>query len=399
MAKAVTKPIATRKKKTVRATRRVHGYALMPTDSWYKAKHFVHYEIESKDWITKIKDHIKKNYDRKIAATINRLPDWKVGSGSHWATAAACLEQAPSIVPEDYVKGLDKFIQNLVIEGQSLADLQQQEEKVKPKNVYVPTIQERIYEQSQDACEAIEQWLDSFITDKQVFDPKSFDFTAHFSNMKVSQAHARKIKAFYEAELAEARLIVDMPTAAQTAKIKDEKQRDLAEQFREGYSHLTKKDAQVYLTALETLVGACDVVIDASKATRKPRVKKAPSKERLIAKLKIKDRDDKLQVVSVNPIELLESTEVWVFNTKTRKLGRYVAAEECSIMTVKGSTLVGFDETRSVQKTLRKPEETLKEFKKAGKVKLRKFLDEINAVEIKLNGRLGPDTVILRTEH
>jgi hypothetical protein len=68
-------------------------------------------------------------------------------------------------------------------------------------------------------------------------------------------------------------------------------------------------------------------------------------------------------------------------------------------MTVKGSTLVGFDETRSVQKTLRKPEETLKEFKKAGKVKLRKFLDEINAVEIKLNGRLGPDTVILRTEH
>jgi hypothetical protein len=190
-----------------------------------------------------------------------------------------------------------------------------------------------------------------------------------------------------------------MPTAAQTAKIKDEKQRDLAEQFREGYSHLTKKDAQVYLTALETLVGACDVVIDASKATRKPRVKKAPSKERLIAKLKIKDRDDKLQVVSVNPIELLESTEVWVFNTKTRKLGRYVAAEECSIMTVRGSTLVGFDETRSVQKTLRKPEETLKEFKKAGKVKLRKFLDEINAVEIKLNGRLGPDTVILRTEH
>lgn len=399
MAKAVTKPIAPRKKKTVRATRRVHGYALMPTDSWFKAKHFVHYEIESKDWVTKIKDHIKKNYDRKIAATINRLPDWKVGIGSHWATAAACLERAPSIVPEDYVKGLDKFIQNLATEGQSMADLQQQEEKAKPKNVYVPTIQERIYEQSQEACEAIEQWLDSFITDKQAFDPKGFDFTAHFSNMKVSQAHARKIKAFYEAELAEARLIVDMPTAAQTAKIKDEKQRDFAEQFREGYSHLTKKDAQVYLTALETLIGACDVVIDASKATRKPRVKKAPSKERLIAKLKIKDRDDKLQVVSVNPIELLESTEVWVFNTKTRKLGRYVAAEECSIMTVKGSTLVGFDETRSVQKTLRKPEETLKEFKKAGKVKLRTFLNDINAVEIKLNGRLGPDTVILRTEH
>jgi hypothetical protein len=128
-------------------------------------------------------------------------------------------------------------------------------------------------------------------------------------------------------------------------------------------------------------------------------VKKAPSKERLIAKLKIKDRDDKLQIVSVNRLELLESTEVWVFNVKTRKLGRYVAAEDCSIRTVKVSTLVGFDETRSVQKTVRKPEETLKEFKKAGKVKLRTFLNDINAVEVKLNGRLGIDTVILRTEH
>ena len=395
----MAKSLTVKKKKTVRVTRRVHGYALMPTDSWYKAKHFVHYEIESKDWVTKIKDHIKKNYDRKIVASVNRLPDWKVGSGSHWATAAACLERAPAIVPADYVAGLDRFVKNLAAEGQALAEKNQEEEKAQPKNVYVPSIQERILEQSQEACEAIEEWLEGFVTDQKSFDPKGFDFTGHFARMKVSQAHARKIKSFYEAELAEARLIVAMPTAAQVAKIKDDKERDLSAQFREGYSHIAKKDAQTYLAALEILAGACDVVIDASKATRKPRVKKAPSKEKLIAKLKIKDRDDKLQLVSVNPIELLESTEVWVFNVKTRKLGRYIAAEECHIMTVKGSALVGFDETRSVQKTIRKPEETLKEFKRAGKVKLRKFLDDINAVEVKLNGRLGPDTVILRTEH
>ena len=49
-----------------------------------------------------------------------------------------------------------------------------------------------------------------------------------------------------------------------------------------------------------------------------------------------------------------------------------------------------------MQKTLRKPEETLKEFKRANKVALRKFLDNINSVEIKLNGRLNADTVILK---
>jgi hypothetical protein len=51
-----------------------------------------------------------------------------------------------------------------------------------------------------------------------------------------------------------------------------------------------------------------------------------------------------------------------------------------------------------VQKTLRKPEEQLKEFKAAGKVQLRKFLDDIRAVDIKLNGRINEDIILLRTQ-
>jgi hypothetical protein len=76
-------------------------------------------------------------------------------------------------------------------------------------------------------------------------------------------------------------------------------------------------------------------------------------------------------------------------------LGKYVAEEHTTIQ-VKGTTLLFFDEKLSVQKTLRKPEVQLKEFKKAGKVVLRKFMDNINAVEIKLNGRFNGDTIILK---
>jgi len=386
---------ATKKKKTVRATRRgVNRFALMPTDSWFKAKHFVHYEIESKEWLTKIKEYIRNNFDRKIVANVNRLPDWKVGGGSHWAVTAALLEKNPEIVPELYSQGIVEFVNKLNDEGSAIAE-EKAEDKPK-KNVYTPTIQDRINEQVYNACEAIEEWLDQFVRDKANFDPKGFDFTAHFSNMKVTQAHARKISARYQGELEEARLIVNGPTPAKIAKIKDDIERDSAEQLREGYKHLTKKDAQAYLTALETLVGACALVVDASKATRKPRVKKAPSKEKLIAKLKYKPTDEKYQIASVNPLELIESTEIWVFNTKTRKLGKYVAADDCKVMTVKGSAIVGFDEAKSIQKTLRKPDEALKEFKAAGKIKLRKFLDEIKTTETQLNGRINLDTVILK---
>jgi hypothetical protein len=393
----MAKTLTVRKKKPVRATRRVNGYALMPTDSWVKAKHFVHYEIESKDWLVKIKDYIKKNYDKKIVASINRLPDWKVGSGSHWAVTAALLDTAPELVPNDYKTGIVRWVHTLAEEGTAVVEEKKVEETAKPKTVHVPTIQERITEQAQDACEAIEEWLDGFVRDRKTFDPKGFDFVSHFANKKVSQAHARKIKGYYTAELEEAQLIQTLPTPGEINREKDPHKSDMLQQLREGYSHLTKKDALAYLTALETLHGACNVVIDASKATRKPKAKKAPSKEKLITKVQYKDRDDKLQIVSVNPLELIAATEIWVYNVKTRKLGKYVA-EDGQVMQVKGTSLLFYDTDKSVQKTLRKPEETLKEFKKAGKVKLRTFLNDIKTTDIKLNGRLNSDTIILKTQ-
>jgi hypothetical protein len=283
-------------------------------------------------------------------------------------------------------------------EGAAVAEEKKEEAVAKPKNVYVPTIQERIAEQAQEACEAIEVWLDGFVTDKKNFDPKGFDFVSHFAKHKVSQAHARKIKGYYAGELEEARLIQSLPTPGEINREKDEHEKEQLQQLREGYSHLTKKDAAVYLAALEMLHGACDVVIDASKATRKPKAKKAPSKEKLIAKVQYKDRDDKLQIVSVNPLELIEATEIWVYNVKTRKLGRYVA-ETGQVIQVKGTSLLFYDTDKSVQKTLRKPEETLKEFKKAGKVRLRTFMEDIKTTDIKLNGRLNADTIILKTQN
>jgi hypothetical protein len=396
MAKA-NKAAAKPKKKTVRAVRRgANMMPLMPTKglTWNKAKYYTHYEVESKEWLTTVKTYIKNHYDKKVVSSINRLPDWKVGGKSHWTCAAYCLDNYPEIVPPAYSEGLNKWILELAEEGAALVEEKKAEEKTK-KNVHVPSIQERITEQAQEACESIEEWLEGFITNKKNFDPKGFDFTAHFAKMKVSQAHARKIKGYYAGELAEAQLIQKLPTPGEINREKDEHKADMLQQLREGYSHLTKKDAATYLEALETLHGACDLVIDAAKATRKPRTKKAPSKEKLVAKLKYLERDDKLQLVSVNPLDVLDAKEVWVYNTKTRKLGKYIADDHATIQ-VKGTTLLHYDEKNSVQKTLRKPDETLKSFKKAGKVQLRKFMDEIKTTDIKLNGRLNSDTIILK---
>ena len=101
------------------------------------------------------------------------------------------------------------------------------------------------------------------------------------------------------------------------------------------------------------------------------------------------------KIVSIDPTKIVGATELWVFNTKNRKLGKYVAEPNIEL-TIKGTTLQFFNENQSVCKTLRKPEQQLKEFGKSGKVALRKFLGNIKATETKMNGRLNEHIVLLK---
>jgi hypothetical protein len=403
MARA-SKVAAKPKKKTVRATRiGANRLPLMPNKiTWEGAKYYTHYEVESKEWLERVKIYIKNNYDKKLVSAINKLPDWKIGGNSHWACTAYCLENIPTIVPEDYKNGIHKWILELAEEGAAVAEEKKKEEKTK-KNVYVPTIQERIRDQSQDMVTDIDEWLEGWIQDPSTFDPKGFDFKAHFAKLQPSQAHARKMKTFYDGVLADYDDLERMPTAGQLKKM-DEREADLWQQLKEGYAHLKKADIKKFRTAIEELMAALDFIIDSAKANRKPRKAKPKSATKLVEKLKFSKTDERYKLASIDPTLIVGANELWVFNVKTRKLGKYVAANidpkgmgrDGTGLSVKGTTIIGFDENLSIQKTVRKPDDVLKEFKAAGKVKLRKFLDEINSVDTKLNGRCNPDTVLLK---
>lgn len=384
-----------RKKKVIRLVRRgVNRFALAPTDNWLKAKHFVHYEIESKEWGTRIKEYIKKNYSRDIVAAINRLPEWKTSNSSHWATTVLYLEISPELVPDDYSKGIVKWINTLAEEGRKIAKDKKEEEKKEVGPTVTPTIQDRIFEQSQAAAEDIDEWLDGFIENPSTFDPSSFDFKSHFAKNNVSQAHARKIKSFFERSLDDYKDLQSMPTIGQL-KTMSEGEADLWQQLKEGYNHLKKADVQRYIDAVTNLYEALDYIIESSKAQRKPRIAKPKSADKQVTGVRYCKTDDKYKITSINPVEIIGATELWIFNIKTRKLGKYVA-EDGQQFQVKGTTLLFYDVDASIQKTLRKPDESLKEFKTAGKVKLRKFLEDIPTTDTKLNGRFNSDTIILK---
>jgi len=250
-----------------------------------------------------------------------------------------------------------------------------------------PTIQERIMEQACDATEAIDVWLESGAQEK-------FNFKAHFAANGVTQAHARKIILQYQEQLDEYKTVLQMPTPAKLSKMSEEVA-DEWEQLKEGYSHMTKKQINNAIASLESVIGACNVVIDTSKANRKPRKAKAKPAAKLVEKFKYAVSNDDLAITSINPEQIVGAQELWVYNTKTRKIGKYVAQDE-SGLSVKTQSILNYDEEKSISKTLRKPADQLKAFKSAGKVALRKFLDDINTTHIKLNGRGNENVILLK---
>ena len=315
----------------------------------------------------------------------------------HWLSLPGTMGELKCSI--DFLKeSVEKYIEA----GKDKVAEKEEEEKEKV-NVYVPSIQERIRDQAVEQSEDIDIWLEGWIEDPNSFDPKGFDFKRHFGSKGVTQAHARKLKSFYEDTLADYDDLERMPTKGQLAKM-SEHDADMWEQLKEGYAHVKKADIKKLRTAIGELMVALDFIIDQAKATRKPRKAKPRSADKVISKLKFLKVDEKYKLASINPIDVVGANELWVFNVKTRKLGKYIASSidpkglgrEGTGLSVKGTTIIGFDEKLSVQKTLRKPDEQLKEFKGAGKVALRKFLDEINTTDTKLNGRCNLDTVLLK---
>jgi hypothetical protein len=328
---------------------------------------------------------------------LDGAPDYVKKEDEHWQSLPGTM--GPKKGPSEFLK---KRIAEYIESGSKVVEEKQEEEKAESKK-YVPTIQERIRDQANEMSEPIDEWLEGWVSDPKLFDPKGFDCKAYFKKLQPSQAHARKMKSFWESELVDYNDLERMPTKGQLAKMSEHDQ-DMWEQLKEGYTHIKKADIAKYRKAIETVNAELDFIIDQAKATRKPRKPKARSASKVVEKLKFCKADDKYSLASIDPTTIVGANELWVFNVKTRKLGKYVAsnvdpkglARDGTGLSVKGTTIIGFDEKESIQKTLRKPEEQLKAFKAAGKVALRKFLDEINTTDTKLNGRCNPDTVLLK---
>ena len=353
---------------------------------FHSAMQYYRMESTGKELKVKVIDWMGKNgYDKKTIAAFKKTKDNRC-SLTVGSIAACLLKGMPSTRPDfnngrDTATWLGAEIAKIIDEGKNDID----EEAVKAAEadkpaVYTPSIQERTRDAALAMTEELENAYENFQNDPENFDPKAFKVLNLLKSQQAKAAHARIIRDFYARDLAE---LNELASGAGD------------EQLKEGYKHRTRKQIKNFIAFLTEIESACNMLMQEAKVNKKPRKTKAVSKDKLVAKLKYKKTDEPLKLVSVNPADIIGAQELWVYNSKTRKLGKYVA-EEFKELGVKGTTITGFSEMKSVQKTLRKPAEQLKDFKAAGKVVLRKFLEDINAVDTKMNGRLNEETLLLK---
>ena len=133
------------------------------------------------------------------------------------------------------------------------------------------------------------------------------------------------------------------------------------------------------------------------KATRKRKPKYGKESQALkdVSNVNVMAEFPALNLVGVPLEKMVGAKGVMVYNTKERKLGIFYAKDDTGLQ-IKGTTIKNFDEEKSGQKKLRKPEAQIETVRSVTMKRAQIIIrDNINAKMSKITGRLNNFVVIL----
>ena len=343
--------------------------------TWMKAHNYTNAQIEAAKSAKGL-----ASIPENIGAWCKILDD---GCPDYNASYSTYIESLPGITSKvlRITEHIEKVIAQAIAASPKIA-----KEKTSDKK-QIPNIQQRVKASLAEYCGDIDGWLDTWVINPRTFGKTEFDVLRNLQEKDTTAFYASQIIAAYSRDFAEINEVISLR--------KTETVDDLELQLLESYDNHTTASLVKLQKAHQSIVDACNVIKAKKKIDRKPRKAKPVNIQKLADKIKYMKSFDALKLVSVNPLDIIGASEVWVYNTKYRLLGHYFANDMQSLA-IKGTTIQNFNEMKSVEKKIRNPEEQLRDFKAAGKVALKKFLDEIRAKPVALRGRINKDTIIMR---
>lgn len=354
-------------------------WKFQPTDenrisAFSKAFAWYNYHYGKRDAKEMLCQYLEINHRSKDAKTMRGIPDSQIRLTPAWV----CRMTLMGLMLNEH--------EQCIIDEQIGTMLKIKQEVRRDKNevaaesaVAKLTIQDHLREKVSECAGELEGMFDDFIAAgaKMSADWKPI---AQIRGMNISPNMVGTIADVWKIKLAEFEEVLEGVDA------------DLVE----GYSHLTKNQIKQCVKFIEQVIADCGNYVQIKKVERKPRAKKAVSPERLSAKFKYLKEFADLKLTGIAPAQLVNAGEAWLYDTKKRKLIHVMADTHIGTFSVKGSAIVGFDTMATVQKTLRKPAEQIKELLVGGKPAARKVFKDIKATETKYNGRGNENLIILK---
>jgi len=269
-------------------------------------------------------------------------------------------------LPEEKVKDIFDKLNAFVIEA----------DEPTPDEPPTVSVRDRVEKRASQVIADIETEVDKFILDGE----NDVNFSTFFNDRAIKPQIAKIIYAYYFP------LYTELMAAVEG---KDP-------YLKEYYSHLKKTQLKKYMIFIKSIISTCDVFSYVVVVSRKPRAKKEKPAGVLVTKLNYCKEFEELGIKSVPPASIIGCQQLWCYNTKYRDLTVYNAIGPAGL-SVKGTTLTGFDENASMTKRLRKPKEKLDLVASSAKTGLRKIMEGINGKPRKPTGRINTEVVLIRT--
>jgi len=368
-----------KRKGSVAATYNCNNVDVELDDNVYAANlenalYYVHYQMSNKELTKEFTTYAKKIKAYK-KTPFSVLPDHEYKVAGKYCF----IMNRGGVLKEALQYKIDAIIEEVAARATEINKTKKAETAAKEaKKGIVISIQDRLRMKAENVCgEEFEGLVDELVANPKEFDLKAFDPVGIMAKHELKQGHLRYIVKFYKPLL---------PELEQFLK-------DPCDDLKDGYKDFGKSGVKKLIKFYQAIIDAAGMIITRAKVNKKPRAKKQVPANKVVEKLKYLKEDTTLKIASIDPVDILGAKELWVYNTKYRKIGVYYAFDETGIH-AKGASLTNIGE-RSVQKTLRKPAEQVRTFT-GPQAKFKKAFKDINSIETKLNGRLNEHCILLR---
>ena len=278
------------------------------------------------------------------------------------------------VLPEDFQAKVDETITKLIMIGKQISSNTEEENPI--------SIRDRVRKNASILCSELELIIDDYMMYLSGKNSKYKEFQPEewLKQKQPSAMHCEFIIEFLE------------PKIKELSDVIGGKNKDLVE----GYSHLKKAQIKKFHDFIKLVRDHLIVRQGIAKSNRKPRKKKKKKADQVVKKLKYMIRDQTTGAESILPETIVGCSTLIVYNTKNRKASIYYSDPSKSGITVKGTTLIGYDETLSKEKTIKKINEFIKSAKNDGIRAINNHWKDIKTKETKPNGRINSNVLLLR---